>query len=208
MRPFFDPISDKFILNGGAVKATEELMNEHTAIRLMLDIMDNALDRIEGGEEPRLGDLDEIMSFLTTFADGCHHAKEEEYLFPAMERAGLHRTSGPLGVMLAEHDRGRALVKGMAEGLREFRAGVRPMPPSFGANLRAYKNLLDQHIEKENMVLFPIAERLIPESEHEAIALAFDRLEVERIGAGRHEEFHALLRRLKDEYLAPLQQAH
>lgn len=185
------------------MKATEELMKEHTAICLMLGIMGAALHRIEAGKEPNMEHLDEMMAFLRTFADGCHHAKEEEFLFPAMERAGMPRTSGPLGVMLAEHERGRAFVRGIAEALKEYRSGVRPMPPSFGANLRGYSNLLNQHIEKENMVLFPMAEKLIPESEHEAIAQAFDRLENERIGPGKHEEFHALLDRLKKEYLVP-----
>jgi len=189
------------------MKPTEELMKEHTAIRLMLDIMGRAAERIETGEEPNLQELDDILSFLTTFADGCHHAKEEEFLFPALERAGMPRSQGPIGVMLAEHDRGRALIKGIAAAIAEYRAGVRPMPASFGANVRSYAILLDQHIEKENMVLFPMAERLIPEGEQQEIARAFDRLELERIGVGKHEEFHALLRRLKDEYLTPAQES-
>jgi hemerythrin-like domain-containing protein len=187
------------------MKATEELMKEHTAIRLMLDVMGRILKRIETGEEPNLKELDEIIDFLTTFADGCHHAKEEEFLFPAMERAGMPRSRGPIGVMLAEHEHGRALIRGMQAAITEYRTGTRPMPLSFGENLRAYAMLLDQHIEKENTVLFPMAERLIPGAVQSDIALAFDRLEIERIGAGKHEEFHALLRRLKNEYLASTQ---
>ena len=185
------------------MRATEELMKEHTAIRLMLGIMESALQRMESGEEPNMNDLDGIMAFLKTFADGCHHAKEEEFLFPAMERAGMPLMHGPLAVMLAEHERGRALIRGMNEALAEYRAGTRPMPWSLGANLRAYSNLLELHIEKENRILFPMAERLIPESEHDTIVREFAQLEVERIGVGKHEEFHALLARLKNEYLAP-----
>jgi hemerythrin-like domain-containing protein len=35
------------------------------------------------------------MEFLTVFVDKCHHGKEEEFLFPALEAAGIAREGGP-----------------------------------------------------------------------------------------------------------------
>jgi hemerythrin-like domain-containing protein len=57
------------------------------------------------------------------------------------------------------------------------------------------------HIEKENNVLFPMADaRLSPEA-HRGLIKDFEKLELEEVGAGKHEEFHQVLHELKAAYL-------
>jgi hemerythrin-like domain-containing protein len=68
-------------------------------------------------------------------------------------------------------------------------------------NAREYIALLKQHIQKENADLFPMAEKKLPLNEQEKLSEQFDRLEKEKIGVGRHEEFHHHMEELSNTYL-------
>jgi len=58
-----------------------------------------------------------------------------------------------------------------------------------------------QHIEKEDNILFPMADMSLPEERQKNLSEEFESLERERIGIGKHEEFHRLLHNLKSFYL-------
>ena len=61
-------------------------------------------------------------------------------------------------------------------------------------------NLLAQHIEKENNILYPLAEEHLA-GQDQAIIEEFDKIEEEKVGAGRHEEYHQILEKLANKYL-------
>lgn len=63
-----------------------------------------------------------------------------------------------------------------------------------------YEDLLRIHIEKEEQVLFPMAEELVPPDAAADLVARFDAIERERVGEGKHEEYHAMLDRLKAIY--------
>lgn len=65
---------------------------------------------------------------------------------------------------------------------------------------RDYISLLTQHIQKEEEVLFPMAERVLGPEKQAELSKDFQQLEEERIGQGKHEEFHNQLHRLKKLY--------
>ena len=180
---------------------TEQLRNEHEAIRVMLRVVDSMCHQLDRGTPVDVGDLDRVIEFFKVFSDRCHHAKEEEYLFVALEQAGVPREHGPIGVMLHDHEEGRRCIRGMAEGIAKYRAGEEGAEAAIVANGRAYVQLLSQHIEKENQVLFPLAERVLPRQKKQELLRQFDRLEEERIGHGRHEQFHRTLDELAGKYL-------
>jgi hemerythrin-like domain-containing protein len=103
--------------------------------------------------------------------------------------------------MLQEHDAGRRFIQGMAGALERYpREGAAAAIP-FAENARQYIELLEAHIAKENTVLFPMATNILGERVQEGLAADFDRVETERIGSGRHAEFHELLETLKGIYL-------
>lgn len=182
------------------MKATDILKDEHTLILVMLRVIDAACARMESGEHVEHGDIADMIDFIRNFADRCHHTKEESLLFPAMEKAGIERDHGPIGVMLAEHTAGRNFAKGMDRALQLLKEGDETATEMFIADGQGYVSLLDGHIMKENTVLFTLAdERLSPEQQKE-LAGGFDRVEREEIGAGVHEKYHELLHRLRDRY--------
>lgn len=183
------------------MKSTEVLKTEHEAIKLMLSILGSICDKLESGQEVNPQHLEQIMEFIRVFSDKCHHGKEENLLFPAMEQAGVPREGGPVAVMLVEHSQGREYVKGMNEAVARYKAGDRAAASRFAENARNYIELLTQHIDKENNILYMIADMHLSRAKQEELVVKFEEFEVEQIGPGKHEEFHELLYHLQGVYL-------
>jgi hemerythrin-like domain-containing protein len=183
------------------MKAIEELRQEHEGIKVMLKILQAMCERLEFGKDVDISHLKMVLEFFRVFADRCHHGKEEDILFPALEAAGVPRQRGPLGVMLAEHDLGRSHLREMTTELDGLETGNGKNVAGLCAHARSYISLLTDHIEKENTLLFPMAEAHIPPSKQDELFDEFEKLESDRIGAGVHEKFHAVLRQFAAEYL-------
>lgn len=180
---------------------TEQLKEEHEAIKLMLKILEKVCEKLESKEEVNPEHLERIVEFIKVFADKCHHGKEEDLLFPAMEEAGIPKEGGPIGVMLTEHNMGRDYVKGMNEAVAKYKTGDRTVSPKIVENARNYIRLLTPHINKEDNILYQMADMRLSKEKQEELLEEFERVESEIIGADKHEEFHQLLRNLKQVYL-------
>lgn len=179
-------------------KPTIDLEEEHGGIMLMLKIIEKISGMLEEGKDVNKEHLNKIVDFLRNFTDKCHHGKEEDILFPEMVS---HGSNLPLiNELLGEHKAGRDYIRGIGESLDSFRAG-NPNAFHISVNMRGYVSLLTNHIQKENTVLFPLAEKELSQELQAKIEESFETLEREVIGAGKHEEYHALLKELKDIYL-------
>lgn len=181
--------------------ATEQLKKEHAAIETMLKILGSICHKLRAGEKIDPEHLDRIIEFFRVFADQCHHGKEEEIFFPALEMAGIPKEGGPIGVMLGEHDRMRGLMRGLADGADRYRSGEEKSRDEIVRYASEYSTTLTGHIEKENKILFKMAEMHLSPDEEKELAERFESMEIEKIGRGKHEEFHALLNRLEGIYL-------
>src|SRR5512147_1720406 len=99
----------------GTIPPSQQLKDEHEGILLMLVILGKACAKLEKQQKVDLNHLEQMVDFFKIFADKCHHGKEEDLLFPEMEKAGIPKERGPIGVMLVEHGKGRDYVRGMNE---------------------------------------------------------------------------------------------
>ncbi len=140
----------------------EVLMDEHQLILAVLDSLEEAADRLDNGD---LVDPDFFLDsaeFVAVFADKCHHAKEEDILFVAMTAMDMPQDSGPVAVMLAEHDEGRQYTAGFRSAAQQVKDGDAAAAADVVRNAYDYVNLLREHINKEDNVLYPMAEQIIP----------------------------------------------
>jgi hemerythrin-like domain-containing protein len=183
------------------MKPTEILKEEHELILVMLDVIKAACARIDNGERPDTASLESMIDFIRNFADKCHHAKEEKILFPALEKAGIAREGGPIGVMLHEHVLGRDFVRAMDNALQKMKSSDERAGRHFIENALGYVILLTAHINKENNVLFAMADQQLDSSSEKKVMEGFDRVEREETGEGVHAKYHALLHELRDIYL-------
>ncbi len=176
--------------------ASEDLMKEHDGILFGLSILEKMVEMLKAEECVDQDDLSRIVDFFTLFADKCHHGKEEGIFFPQMEASGIQKENGPIGQMLREHAEGRGYVSLMRESLSGDMRIDR-----FIESGESYIKLLRNHIEKENTILFPLADRTIPREKQAVLIGLFEAHETRVMGEGTHEKLHAVLHEFEEKYL-------
>jgi len=113
------------------------------------------------------------VDFIRNYADRFHHAKEEDVLFEALVTNGMPRANSPVAAMLMEHDQGRTYVTAIETAAGRPLAGAAGQGGIIAENALAYAELLRGHIAKEDDILYPLAERVIPDSMREDIIAGY-----------------------------------
>lgn len=175
---------------------TEILKHEHQIVLLVLKGAEREGTAARKSGRCDSATIEKMVDFFKTFVDRCHHAKEERHLFPSLEKHGVPKEGGPIGVMLSEHDAGRGHVRAIAAALPGLKSRRADAAAEIAEHLQAYAALLRAHIDKEDNILFPMADRLLTREESEEMVKAFDRVEAEEIGEGVHEQYHQLAHEL------------
>ena len=148
---------------------TQALVNEHTLILRMLAVLERNARRTAEGTYRNYRFYLDAVDFIRNYADRFHHAKEEDILFEALLKNGMPRNNSPVAAMLLEHDQGRAYVRAMEEAANAALAGTPGQDAAIAENALGYLELLREHISKEDGILYPLAERLIPEAMRDAV---------------------------------------
>ena len=120
-------------------------------------------------------------------------------LFQMLTDHGMPVQGGPVGVMLMEHEQGRVFTRGCGRPPRRWKLGDVSAKKQVIENARGYAQLLRQHIYKEDHVLFPAADRVIPLAEQDLVLRRFETVEHEETGEGVHEKYLALAQALEKE---------
>lgn len=178
------------------MNAIQVLRNEHEAILRMLDGLDLLSKKLLGNVPVSTHTLNGYLEFFRLFADRCHHGKEEDVFFPLLERRGIPREGGPIGVMLFEHDHGRELLQEMTAAAGDYEKDPQSASRRWVRAAQQYSQLLREHIMKENNILFLMAERVLSPEEQSSLAEDFEKAEIEKMGAGTHERLHKRMEEL------------
>jgi hemerythrin-like domain-containing protein len=141
--------------------ATAVLRDEHRLILRVVDALESIMDRARDGSGLALDDIESCVTFFRLFTDACHHGKEEDLLFVALEEYGLPAEEGPLGVMRAEHRLGRLLVSTMMDAVVRLRSGDSTARPMLEHAAAGYIDMLREHIRKEDGGLFDLADSVV-----------------------------------------------
>lgn len=147
-----------------------DLMSDHRRIEAVMSALEKQL--LAGDSFPAEF-IGKALTFFVEYADGFHHLKEEEYLFPAMADRGVPVECGPIGVMLHDHAIGRQLLSGIRSRLEEASRGDPNAQTAVRVYATQYIDMLRQHIWKEDNVLFSIAQRVLDEQAADSVAEEF-----------------------------------
>ena len=182
------------------IKSLEILMSEHRLIEQVLNSLEKIVDRC--GKDGRLDkeSAQQALDFCRTFADRCHHGKEEAQLFPVLETRGMGSPCGPLAVMRREHELGRLYIQGMAGVLDAAAAGDPDAVRWFIQHGQSYIRLLREHIGKEDHCLFANAESVLTADDDRQLTAAYEKFEAEEMGQGTHEKYASIARELAERY--------
>lgn len=170
----------------------EILMDDHQATEKVFAALDNAFS---ASQPPPVRMVSEAMEYLSVYLDRCHNHKEEDYLFPLIEKRGIPREGGPLAVMLAEHEESRRLLAVLTPLAKEYVAGHREVTEALAEAFVAYSSLLKQHFWKENDILYPMALRVLRPEDEASILAGIERTEA-AFGADTRAHFYTMAARI------------
>ncbi len=180
---------------------TQALVDEHRLILRMLALLERNAPLTAAGSYTNYQFYRDAVDFIRNYADRFHHAKEEDILFEALIANGMPRENSPVAAMLMEHDRGRAYVKAMEEAALAAEAGDASRTGDLAENALAYLTMLREHIDKEDTILYPLAERVIPEGLRDGIIAGYQAAE-SRTPAGFEAHYLQLVEQYETESTA------
>jgi hemerythrin-like domain-containing protein len=176
--------------------ATKNLEEDHVYVLKLTAVM----RIIAETKNPDVSSIESIVEIIKNFADGLHHAKEENVLFPALGRKGFSNRQGPVAVMLMEHVQGREFVKGMSENIELYKKGDKTVIDKVFLNMSWYANLLESHIAKENNILFRMADSKLSADEHAMLLKEFEIVERNRPEGTRFPDYAERIKNLENLY--------
>lgn len=136
--------------------STTSLRRDHDLIEKVLKSMWAAVSLLKTGKTIPEAILMPVIDFTKNFTDVCHHSKEENSLFPELEKKGMPRNMGPIAVMLMEHEITRKIANRMDESSKVYlKTGD---ATQLIADITEYINHVMQHLWKENNRLFMMAD--------------------------------------------------
>ena len=177
------------------------LKHDHRVIEQGLRALEGVCVRFAAGEQVPPAALGRLLDFIQTYADRHHHRREEEMLFPALERCGIPRAGGPLGAMLREHERERGLVEELGREVAAYQAGLPDARWRVVETARQMIELLVAHIQKEDQILFRIAEEVLDDADKEALSREFKQAAAQ-FGPGVLEQYERIAAELEQEWAA------
>ena len=152
-------------------------LDEHVIIKRVVAVLSHLARRAREEGRWEAEALRRCVEFLRLFADGCHHAKEEDLLFPVMVEKGVPEDGGPIGVLRFEHRMGREFTRSMAESLEAAVGGDEASRARFLKAADEYIGLLTHHIYKEDFEFFPDADRRMSPEERQELHGRFCRVD-------------------------------
>jgi len=173
------------------MESVDVLRAEHEAVLVVLQQLERAVAAAEQGAPVAKDIFTDIQEFFKVFVDHCHHGKEEAEVFP---RLGS-RAWDLVRRLEMEHTRGRDLAEAYAEAVQAYTPGDAASGSGLAAAARDYADFLHEHIMVETVELFPAMESALEREDRDMVD-AFERIEVERIGAGTHERLHGMIESL------------
>lgn len=135
--------------------AIGELMIEHRLIERMIHLLAAAKQRMDTAGEVDTAFLDSAVDFIRSYADRCHHGKEEDILFRDLGARPLEEPYKQiLHDLIQEHVYGRQTTKRLEEATARYRQGDEAALGEISAAAGDLVTFYPKHIEKEDRHFF------------------------------------------------------
>jgi hemerythrin-like domain-containing protein len=144
---------------------TESLRKDHILIEKMINSLKTISSLLKNGKQIPESILNQAIDFSINFTNTCHHGKEEESLFPSLEKKGMPKEGGPIARMLYEHEITKTLAESIIKSAKNY--------ISTGdftelvQDIDKYVQHVSLHLSKENQRLFAMADIVLKEQENQ-----------------------------------------
>lgn len=163
------------------------LVDEHVLIKRLVALIPRIIENfnVESGEDRQI--ITDAVDFIRSYADKFHHAKEEDILFKYFDESlEVIRT------IYEDHETGRAHVAATLQALESRDVSA------VREHLDAYRELLTEHIEKEDGILYPWLDRGLSTTQVGELYARFNAKD-EEFGE-TPKRYEALINRLEQEF--------
>ncbi|PIQ14736.1 MAG: hypothetical protein COW67_12150 [Flavobacteriales bacterium CG18_big_fil_WC_8_21_14_2_50_32_9] len=165
------------------------MYDEHEVIVRAEKIIENLENTWENNPEEYADKVKKLVEFFREYADGYHHRKEEEVLFPAIKDHPDFVLQEIIDEFMEHHEGFREYAAEIIEAINE-----KDYVQSYKILKRYINDLLD-HIAAENEELFVLAQNLMDENQLENIYFKFKDIDME-LGESRKIDFEKLINSL------------
>jgi hemerythrin-like domain-containing protein len=171
------------------------LMIEHRLISRVALVLERMREEVARDRKVDPAAIDGVVDFIRTYADRCHHGKEEDVLFRECRGKALApELARTMQELLDEHGQGRVLVARLAAAAARQRAGEPGALDEIGVLLGTISAFYARHIETEDEHFFVAVMDYFTKAERDAMyreCLRFDQRII-------HDRYRELAEKLEE----------
>ena len=171
------------------------LVNEHEKIERAMDILEGELKKLPNSSFD-LFVIKRSVDFLLTFGDLIHNKKEEEALFPLMVKRGIPE-SGPIRVMLQEHEAERTLLHQLSADAPTLEKETDEVKTLFKEKGLDYLVIRANHIWKENDILYNLGRQVLTDQDNQFLVKQFEQINSSTYGEKSEQHFSSQLEEME-----------
>ena len=148
------------------VKIMETLRNDHRNMSKLLNMLEEQIGHVASDETPDFALVDEIINYCLTYPDHFHHPKED-----VIYRALIEKGANPneIGDMEIAHEELSGLTHRLAELTKLARNSAGEHRSALASLLESFVRSYRLHIDAEDKIFFPMAERMLTSHDWNAI---------------------------------------
>jgi len=165
------------VVKGTDMTPTQVMETEHRLIETVVKALGGVAAALEKGQPADAAMLATAVEFFRVYADKLHHGKEETLFFPMLVKRGVPPQGCPIGGLNHEHEKGRELVLALAERAPAFGQGKPGSREALLETLRGIVDLYQNHIWKEDAMVFPMADKVLSPADHTELSERFGEVD-------------------------------
>jgi len=179
---------------------TENLINEHKKINELLDIMSKIALKIKSKDVFYPNDVEEVVKYLINIIENSHHGKEDDVFYPELISSGIPKETAPLSIINYEHLISVNYLKDISSCVVNCKIGNDFSGELLADSLTNYVIAIKNHIQREEEIVFPIANEVFSIEKQNEILQRFEVIEQKYISNSFNDQFDELLNKFKNKY--------
>jgi hemerythrin-like domain-containing protein len=162
--------------------ANEDMMREHGVLRRILILYREVAPTLHA-QATRIdaNAIHNVAELFQQFGEQYHEEKlEEQYVFPAMRKAGGDSTA-LLDVLVEQHRRGREITDYILDATRN---GVLATASThdLARAMVSFARMYEAHAAYEDTIVFPWLKKTMPKAQYDDLSEKFEEIEREQFG--------------------------
>ena len=171
------------------------LMIEHRLIERMIALLEKESARIRSTGQVNVKFILCAVDFIRTYADHCHHGKEENILFRDLKKKELSpQHARILKELEEEHVKGRQVVRDLVAAQERYLKGDKTAIDEVAQIMDGLVKFYPRHIEKEDKHFFIPCMAYFTKEEQVAMLVECSEFDRKMI----HEKYEQAVRQLEE----------